>query len=149
MSLLFRTLMRMPAVRRLGEERDALRAERDSMRLKVRAASAEMGMLEEQGRVLAGARDRCAEQVTALTAERERVSEQLRAAREVCDAAMAERDRLKADRDALVVQRDDAMRERDQLARDLDRLRRGAAASSMPAPSPPHPATERRSEQGH
>ena len=148
MSLLFRVLMRIPAVRCLEEERNALRAERDSMRLKVRAASAEMGVLEEQGRVLVGERDRCADQVKAQTAEHERLSEQLRAAQEVCDAATAERDRLKVDRDASIVQRKNAISERDQLARDLDRLRQGAATGLSSALSPPLPATEEATEQG-
>ncbi len=148
MSLLFRFLMRIPAIRRLEEERNTLRAERDSMRLKVRAASAEMGVLEEQGRVLVGERDHCAEQVKAQTTEHERLSEQLRAALEVCDAATAERDRLKADRDALIVQRENAISERDQFARDLDQLRQGAATGPSSALSPPHPATEEANRQG-
>ncbi len=132
MILLSRVLMRIPAVRRLEEERDALRGERDSMRLKVRAISAKMGVLEEQGRVLASERDRCAEQVKARTVDHERLSAELRAALEACDAVAAERDRLKADRDALVVQREVVAGERDQLARDLDRLRQGAAAKEAP-----------------
>lgn len=148
MSLLFRVLMRIPAIRRLEEERNTLRAERDSMRLKVRAASAEMGVLEEQGRVLVGERHRCAEQVEVQTAEHERLSEQLTAALEVCDAATAERDRLKADRDALIVQRENAISERDQFARNLDQLRQGAATGPSSALSPPHPATEEANRQG-
>ena len=48
MSQLFRLLRLIPEIRRLREESDELRSERDSMRLKVRAASAEMGVLEDQ-----------------------------------------------------------------------------------------------------
>ena len=101
LSLLSRVMKRMPPVRRLEAERDALRGERDSMRLKVRAISARMGILEEQGRVLASERDRCAEQLRVQAAEQGRLSAQLRAALEARDAVAAERDRLKADRDVL------------------------------------------------
>lgn len=120
MSLLSRALMWIPRVRRLEEERDALRGERDSMRLRVRAISAKMGVLEEQGRVLAGERDRCAEQARTQAAEHGRLSAQLRAVLEARDAVAAERD---------------------QLARDLDQLRQGPSAT-MPAIAPPLPATE-------
>lgn len=81
-------------------------------------------------------RDRCAKQVKARTVDHERLSAELRAALETCDAVAAERDGLKADRDALAVQQEVAVGERDQLAHDLDRLRRGAAPKEA-------------SEQGH
>lgn len=147
MSLMSRVLKWMPLVRRLEAERDALRGERDSMRLKVRAISARMGVLEEQSRVLAGERDHCAEQVRVQTAEHGHLSAQLRAALEACNAAVAERDKLKADCDALAAQ-DDATAERDQPARDPDRLRQGAAASSMLATTLPGPVAGEASEQG-
>lgn len=148
MSLLSRALMRIPRVRRLEEERDALRAERDSMRLKVRATSAKMGVLEEQVRVSAGERDRHAEQVKAQAAEHGRLSEQLRAALAACGEAMAERDKLKADHDALIVQREGTASERDQFVRGPGRVRQGAAASLSPAAASPGPATEEASGQG-
>jgi hypothetical protein len=43
-SQLSRLLYLIPEIRRLREERDELQSERGSMRLKVRAASAEMGV---------------------------------------------------------------------------------------------------------
>ncbi len=149
MSLLSRVLKRMPPVRRLEAERDALRGERDSMQLKVRAISARMGILEEQGRVLAVERDRCAEQVKVQTAEQGRLSAQLRAALAACDAVAAERDTLKADRDALLAQQEDAGGERDQPTHDPDRLRQDAAAGPMPANSSLSPVKEEASRQDH
>jgi len=140
--------MRIPRVRRLEEERDVLRAERDSMRLKVRATSAKMGVLEEQVRVLVGERDRYAEQVKAQVAEHGRLSEQLRAALAASGAAAAERDKLKADHDALIVQQEDAVSKRDQLVHEPGRARQGAAASLSPAISSPGPAKEKASGQG-
>lgn len=61
MTPLFRLLQRIPSVRRLQDECDGLRADRNSMRLKLQAASAEMGVLEEQCRVLRQERDQLAE----------------------------------------------------------------------------------------
>ena len=118
LSLLFRALMRIPRVRRLEEERDALRGECDSMRLKVRAISAKMGVLEEQGRMLASERDSLADLAKAQVAEHGRLSAQLRAALEACDAVTAERDKLKASRDAPIAQSEDAVGERGQFAHD-------------------------------
>ena len=112
MSLLFSVLDRIPAVRRLSAERDALRSERDSMRLKVRAASAEMGTLEEQGRVSQGERNRLAEQVA-------QQARQLEAALATTEALTKERDELAEERDALAAQRD-AAAERERAARSGD-----------------------------
>ena len=148
MSLLSRLLMRMPPVRRLEAERDALRGERDSMRLKVRAISARMGILEEQGRVLTGERDRLAEQARVHMVEQGRLSAQLKAAQEACDAVAAERDQLKADRDASIAQQEDAAGWRDQPACDPDRLRQDAAARPMRAVPLSGPVAGDASRQG-
>ena len=72
MSQLFRLLRLIPEIRRLREESDELRSERDSMRLKVRAASAEMGVLEDQSRVLKSERDRLVQDVARQSTELER-----------------------------------------------------------------------------
>ncbi len=68
-----------PPVRRLQRERDALRGEHNSMQLKLRAASAEMGVLEEQCRVLQAERDRLRIRAT-QTADYERQAARLRVA---------------------------------------------------------------------
>lgn len=83
MTPLFRLLQRIPAVRRLEDERDGLRAEQSSIQLKLRAASAEMGELEEQCRVLRRERDALIEERRTLTADKA--------------AAEAERDQLARD----------------------------------------------------
>ena len=69
MNLLFRLLQRVPAVRRLQDERDGLRANQNSMQLKLRASSAEMDDLEEQCRVLRRERDQLAEAAAQRAAE--------------------------------------------------------------------------------
>ena len=60
MTPLFRLLQRIPAIRRLQDERDGLRGDQNSMQLKLRAASAEMDDLEEQCRELRRERDQLA-----------------------------------------------------------------------------------------
>jgi len=69
LSLLFRILRWVPEVQRLQSERDTLRSEQSSVKLKLRAASAEMGVLEEQLRVLQGERDRLVQEVARQKAE--------------------------------------------------------------------------------
>jgi len=69
LSLLLRILRWVPEVQRLQSERDTLRSEQSSVKLKLRAASAEMGVLEEQLRVLQGERDRLAQEVARQKAE--------------------------------------------------------------------------------
>ena len=100
MTPLFRLLKRIPAVRRLQDERDSLHADQNSMQLKLRAASAEMGVLEEQCRVLRRERDQLAE-ATARQAGEHRAQ---------IDAALLANAAL--------------LKERDQIARTLDELRR-------------------------
>ncbi len=80
MSLLFRILRWMPEVQRLQVERDTLGSEQSSIKLKLRAASAEMGVLEEQLRVLQGERDRLAQEVARQKAERDSLKARLEAA---------------------------------------------------------------------
>ena len=60
MTPLFRLLQRIPAIRRLQDERDGLRGDQNAMQLKLRAAAAEMDDLEEQCRVLRQERDQLA-----------------------------------------------------------------------------------------
>ncbi len=88
------------------------------MRLKVRAASAEMGVLEEQGRVLRGERDRLSETVARQGAEQERQASAL-------EAAVKERDRLAEECRVLLTERDAAVAERDRIVRG-DQAPRGS-----------------------
>ena len=69
MNPLFRLLQRIPAIRRLQDERDGLRGNQNSMQLKLRAASAEMDDLEEQCRVLRQERDQLVEAAAQRAAE--------------------------------------------------------------------------------
>lgn len=120
MTSLFRLLLRIPAVRRLQDERDGLRADQNSIQLKLRAASAEMGVLDEQCRVLRRERDQLAEAATRQAAEH---GLQIEAAQRANAALLRERDALAADKAA-------AQAERDQMARDLDELRRAGSTAT-------------------
>lgn len=95
MNPLFRLLQRIPAIRRLQDERDGLRGDQNSMQLKLRAASAEMDDLEEQCRVLRRERDRLAAAAAEHAAQME--------AALLANAALAkERDALLEERRALM-----------------------------------------------
>lgn len=95
MNPLFRLLQRIPAIRRLQDERDGLRGNQNSMQLKLRAASAEMDDLEEQCRVLRRERD----QLAAATAEH---VAQMEVALLANAALVNERDALLEERRALM-----------------------------------------------
>ncbi len=114
MTPLFRLLQRLPAVRRLQDERDNLRADQNSMQLKLRAASAEMGVLEEQCRVLRRERDQLAEAAARQTADH---GTQI-------DAALLANAILLKERDALIEERDRLARIPDESP--LDELHRAA-----------------------
>lgn len=126
MTLLFGFLLRIPAVRRLQDERDELQAEQSSARLKLRAASAEMGVLEEQCRVLQRERDQLTE--TLARQAREHASE-VEAALAETTIAFKERDDLGEEHRVLTAQRDALEAERDELARVLAGLRATARSS--------------------
>ena len=117
MSLLFRLLQMIPAVQLLQNERDTLRSEQNSMALKVRAASAEMGVLEEQCRVLQKERDRLTQDVARSKAEQESLAARLKAATVASEALTKERDGLVQERRALVAQNEAARAERDRVAK--------------------------------
>jgi hypothetical protein len=70
------------------------------MRLKVRAASAEMGVLEDQSRVLKSERDRLVQDVARQSAELERQAARLVDALAASEAVAKERDALVVERDA-------------------------------------------------
>ncbi len=96
MTPLFRLLHRiLPAVRRLQDERDGLRGDQNSMRLKLRAASAEMDDLEEQCRMLRRERD----QMAKAAADH---ASQVEEARLANAALLKERDALIEERRALM-----------------------------------------------
>lgn len=124
MTPLFRLLQRIPAVRRLENERDDLRAGQSSMQLKLRAASAEMGVLEEQCRVLRRERDQLAEAAARQASEH---GLQIEAAQRANAALLQERDALVEERRTLAADKAAAQAERDQVARDLDGLRRAGS----------------------
>jgi len=132
-SILFHVLHWMPPVRRLQAERDALRGEHNSMQLKLRAASAEMGVLEEQCRVLQAERDRLRKRAT-QTADYERQAARLRVALAAGQDVARERDSLAAGHASLVEQRDAAVAERDRLARAMEKQCAPAEASGFPPP---------------
>ncbi len=102
MSLLFRLLQWVPDIQRLEAERDTLRSEQNSIKLKLRAASAEMGVLEEQLRV--------------LQAERDSQAARLKAANTASEALTKERDGLLQERRALIAQNEAARVERERTA---------------------------------
>lgn len=95
MNPLLRLLQRIPAIRRLQDERDGLRGNQNSMQLKLRAASAEMDDLEEQCRELRRERD----QLTQAAAEH---TAQIEAALLANAALIKERDALVEERRALM-----------------------------------------------
>ena len=95
MTPLFRLLQRIPAVRRLQDERDGLRGDQNSMQLKLRAASAEMDDLDEQCRLLRRERD----QLARAAADH---AFQIEAARAANAALIKERDALIEERRALM-----------------------------------------------
>ena len=92
---LLRLLQRIPAIRRLQDERDGLRGDQNSMQLKLRAASAEMDDLEEQCRMLRRERDQLAEAAA-------RHAAQMEAAHLANAALVKERDALIEERRALM-----------------------------------------------
>ncbi len=95
MNPLLRLLQRIPAIRRLQDERDGLRGNQNSMQLKLRAASAEMDDLEEQCRELRRERD----QLTQAAAEH---AAQIKAALLANATLVKERDALVEERRALM-----------------------------------------------
>jgi len=125
LTLLFRFLQRIPAVRHLQDERDELRAEQNSARLKLRAASAEMGVLEEQCRVLQRERDQLTETVARQRTEH---ASQMKEALAENAAVVKERDDLDEKRRALITQKEIVEAERDQIACVLDGLRSTAGS---------------------
>lgn len=125
MTLLFRLLQRIPAVRRLQDERDELQAEHNSARLKLRAASAEMGVLEEQCRVLQRERDQLTEAAARQATEH---ASRIQAALAETAAVIHERDHLGEEHRALLAQKAAVEAERDQIARTLDDFRSTAGA---------------------
>lgn len=98
---LFRLLQRIPAIRRLQDERDGLRGDQNSMHLKLRAASAEMDDLEEQCRVLQRERDQLIEAAAQRAA-------QIEAALLANAALVKERDALLEERRTLVAHKEAA-----------------------------------------
>ncbi len=120
MTLLFRLLQRIPAIRRLQDERDELYADQNSARLKLRAASAEMGVLEEQCRVLQRERDQLTEAAARQTTE---YASRIQAALAETASAIRERDHLGEEHRALIAQKAAVEAERDQIARTLDDFR--------------------------
>lgn len=122
MSLLFRLLQLMPAVRQLEEERDVLRSEQNSIKLKLRAASAEMGVLEEQCRVLQGERDRLVKEVAQQKTEHEEQAARLKAALAAREALTGERDTLLQEHRALLAQNEAGRTERQQTQQTANML---------------------------
>jgi chromosome segregation ATPase len=104
----------MPAVRQLEDERNVLRSEQNSIKLKLRAASAEMGVLEEQCRVLQGERDRLVKEVAQQKTEHEEQAARLKAALAAREALTGERDTLLQEHRALLAQNEAGRTERQQ-----------------------------------
>ncbi len=126
MDLLFRLLRLVPAVQRLEDERDALRSEQNSIRLKLRAAAAEMGVLDEQCRVLRTERDKLTQDVVQHKADHESQAARLKAASVAGEALRRERDDLAQERRTLVAQVEAARSERDRMAKALESRRQKA-----------------------
>ena len=126
MTLLFRLLKRIPAVRQLQDERDDLLAEQNSARLKLRAASAEMGVLEEQCRVLQRERDQLTETLARQTAEH---ASQVKAMLSEHAVSAKRCDDLGEERRALITQRDAVEAERDQIAEAFKGFRSTAGSA--------------------
>ncbi len=133
LSVLFHLLQWMPPVRSLQRERDTLRGEQNSMQLKLRAASAEMGVLEEQCRVLQAECDRLRKRAT-QTANYERQAARLRIAMDAGQDLARERDTLAAEHASLVEQRDAVVAERDRLARVIERQCAPTEPNGPPSP---------------
>lgn len=127
MTPLFRLLQRIPAVRRLQDERDDLRADQSSMQLKLRAASAEMGVLDEQCRVLRRERDQLAEAAARQATEH---GSRIEAAQLAHAALRREHDALIEEHRASTADKTAEQAERDQMARELDGLRRTGSAAT-------------------
>ncbi len=123
MSLLSRLLHSIPAVQRLEEERDTLRSEQNSIKLKLRAASAEMGVLEEQLRVLKTERDRLTEAAARHRAEHDSQAVRLKEALAVGETLTKERDKLAQERRTLIAQADAARKDGDRTSKALDSRR--------------------------
>lgn len=123
MSLLFRLLQLIPEVRRLEAERDALRSEQNSMKLKVRATSAEMGVLDEQCRMLKKERDLLTQDVARRKTEQDSQAVRLKAAAAATEALTKERDNLLQERRALIAQNEAARGERDRISKAPDNRR--------------------------
>ncbi len=105
MTPLLRLLRRIPAIRRLQDERDGLRGDQNSMQLKLRAASAEMDDLEEQCRVLRQERDQLAGAAARRAAEH---AAQIEAALVENAALLKERDALLEERRTLMAHKEAA-----------------------------------------
>ncbi len=129
MSLLSRLLQLVPAVQRLEQERDALRSEQNSIKLKLRAASAEMGVLEEQLRVLQTERDRLKKDAARHKAEYDSQAARLKEALAAGVALTKERDKLAQERRASMAQAEAARADGDRTARALDNRRQKAGPS--------------------
>jgi hypothetical protein len=114
LTLLFHILRLFPEVRVLEAERDQMRGERDSMTLKVRAASAKMGIFEEQARVSRGERDRLKQEAVRQAAECERLEARLKAALAAGGVVTKERNKLAEERASLIAQRDGALSSKDR-----------------------------------
>jgi len=110
----------MPEVQRLQVERDTLRSEQNSTKLKLRADSAEMGVLEEQLRVLQGERDRLAQEVARLKAEHGSLKARLEA------SAAGKAGEASTGKPGSPAQDEAARSGRERTAEALDRRRRGS-----------------------
>ena len=126
MTLLFRLLTRIPTVRQLQDERDDLLAEQNSARLKLRAASAEMGVLEEQCRVLQRERDQLTETLARQTAEHASQAKATLAEHAILTKRCND---LGEERLDLIAQRDAVEAERDAIAGTLKGLRSTAGSA--------------------
>ncbi len=113
MSLLFRLLQWVPDIQRLETERDTLRSEQNSIKLKLRAASAEMGVLEEQLRV--------------SQTERDNQAARLKTMNTAAEALTKERDALLQERRTLIAQNEAARTEWERMtaAPDVRRQKTG------------------------
>jgi chromosome segregation ATPase len=94
------------------------------MKLKLQAASAEMGDLEERCRTLKAERDRLDAQAAVGTTERNTLASLLEKTQAERDAATTARGDLAEEQRTLITQRDAATAERDRMADTLEGLRR-------------------------
>jgi len=116
LSLLLRLLQLMPMVRQLEKERDTLRSEQNSIKLKLRAASAEMGVLEEQCRVLENERGRLADEVARRKSDYDQQAARLTMALASGESLAKERDALVQERRTVAAQSEAARAERERTA---------------------------------